>query len=680
MDTEHSNKPPPLPSKLRWRPYANGSSKKNSKKREEARLSKTHPQGPNPKATAHKIKGPHQYYTGRINTAPVGIKLQWEEAETIESMSHGGHPHDHHNPQLSRDSSPSADSVFSSSSSKTRSTGNNPTLASDSNSNTSNNPFANAMQRAMASLPSPPPQKLQYTRLDLVGGQSDLTQYRASISGLTTNGIIQNGMPINGLASNNAYQVALNALLLSQSQNAKTNQNFHTSALIATNSSNINTNAPLANTNNAAATAPVAPSPAAASALLGSSNINAFLSDPNRVLSNEELLGVASIDELLSTCGYQGNNSNVIRNQSAQMLASPANTDQSYQASPMNGLVDFNNLGNVSRAASPVAGSFSPMALNSNAFEALLAQPMIPQQPSQQQQQHAMGTPHGLVNNNAPVTNDPYSNLMQDLSSPFGYLSSSTGSTSISMPTAWPSLFPSDDQNGVLNSSTTTVTAVPQYQPKPAPQRSEIATQTDGPYEPPLSPMSAQASSAGSQQSSPFSALGLTSEEQLDPDWLNFLDEASPLFNEVDMPSPPASDNEFMANRFMTDPVPSAKTTQRDRTMWNWAEDLLKPKPMTPTGNRGFPMSTPTMTSIPNGTMGNSGGLIKTLQGTNQTKTKDMGREDARKKAEEDSKKSNKSGHLMDSKESVEIIEPKMEGFGRLIAIMKALWIGGESK
>ncbi|CAO3564795.1 unnamed protein product [Mortierella alpina] len=126
MDTEHSNKvPPPLPAKLRWRPYANGSSKKNSKpKKDDARSLQ-----PSAKAVASKVRG-KQYYSGKTPTPPVEVKLQWEEAETIESISHGGHPHNQphsHSQQQHSDSesdssrsrgpSPGASSVNSSSSS-----------------------------------------------------------------------------------------------------------------------------------------------------------------------------------------------------------------------------------------------------------------------------------------------------------------------------------------------------------------------------------------------------------------------------------------------------------------------------------------------------------------------------------------------------------------------------------
>src|SRR5690349_16644023 len=94
---QHSSHVPSFPSKLRWRPYSNGSSLKSKKaKKEEQQQQKnqhsTAAQDVNAKAVAHRIraKTPHR--------SPVEVQLQWEEAETIESMSHGGHPHSQHPP------------------------------------------------------------------------------------------------------------------------------------------------------------------------------------------------------------------------------------------------------------------------------------------------------------------------------------------------------------------------------------------------------------------------------------------------------------------------------------------------------------------------------------------------------------------------------------------------------
>ncbi|KAI1313407.1 hypothetical protein EDD11_002642 [Mortierella claussenii] len=747
METDHANRPPPLPSKLRWRPYANGSSKKNSakvKKEGQAHAGGIDGQGPNIKAAAHRMRG-QQYYSGKKKSA--GIKLQWEEAETIESMSQGGHQQNQHHPSVydrSRDSSPSTTSVTSDNTSVGTPAGQGArgdaypapaTFVGDvnnisSSNTTSSNPFANAMKRAIASLPSPPPSSAQLpiTNLELVGGPSDFAQYRASVPDL-----VQNGTHVStAVPSDTAYQIALTALL--QSQNARAPQNlFHTPAVFggihatngaqapSTNSDGIN-NVNKSTNHNSLAPVPIPVSSpvsanigvsatsmapvSSASVFLGSSNINnLLLSDPDRVLSSQELLGVASIDELLTSCGFTDNSSNTGNGNNTllgnQVLASPANSEQSFYSSPMNALLDHSSNASItSRAATPSSGSFSPMALSSTAFEALLAQPMIPQTSMRRQQQQPQQPQQQLrqMSNNstsAVSSSDAYSALMQELSAPFGYISSGTDGALHNAPTAWPSLFPgsTDERQAPV------VTAVPQ----PASQRSEIATQTDGPYEPPT-PISTKASSL---DGSPLSSLGLTDEE-LDPDWLSFLDEASPLFNEMEMPQAPPPSNQNNSN-----------TPQRDRTLWNWAEQLLKPGTMTPNvSHNGYPSMGPTMTGgvvnggIPNGSIGN-GGLVRTLQGSHQQKRLMVGdpteRAGVKSKHQGSQAQSQNEGHAAENEKQDKVgghkekervhnkppletslvknkdedmlsVAKKHEGFGGLISILKALWIGGDNE
>ncbi|KAF9283645.1 hypothetical protein BGZ68_005229 [Mortierella alpina] len=661
MDTEHSNKvPPPLPAKLRWRPYANGSSKKNSKpKKDDARLSQA-----SAKAVASKVRG-KQYYSGKTPNPPVAVKLRWEEAETIESMSHGGHPHNQQqhsdsesDSNRSRGPSPGASSVSSSPSSSGMNTGASKSdNGSDNTSdNTSSNPFSNAMRRAMASLPSPPPSKLlTTTRLDLVGGQSDLNQFRASIPELGCNASLQHGLlPLDLLESSSAYQIALNALL--QSQSLKNSCHFHTPALIGASRGNA---APQLNTNPNTA--------AAASTLLGSSSIkDALFPELNGTLSNQELLDVSTIDELLASCGYVDN--------TQQMLSSPADTDQSFTSSPLSELLDFGSSEFMSRGSSPSSSSFSPMAVASTGVEALLTQPMASLPASS-------SSPITAAVVSAPVA-DPYTALIQELTSPFEYLSTGPESLVECASTAWPSLFPTfnETQDAPMElASTATTTA--------APQRIEIATQTDGPYVPPLSPMSAHSTSNGSQHASPQSLFGL-SDEELDPDWLSFLDEASPLFNEIDMPSPPPSgDDSSPASS------PNVKNTQRDRSMWNWAEELLKPGAQTPTGHRGLPSAAPGMTGMP-GSMG-SGGLIRTLQGTGQQRVHKPAANSTKSKTEarspdesESASKEEAAGNEQETKAKPGVnptgvkdkkLQPttKDDGaFGGLMEMLRNLWVG----
>ncbi|KAF9956209.1 hypothetical protein BGZ72_002929 [Mortierella alpina] len=672
MDTEHSNKvPPPLPAKLRWRPYANGSSKKNSKpKKDDARASPA-----SAKAVASKVRG-KQYYSGKTPNPPVEVKLQWEEAETIESMSHGGHPHNQpHSPSHHQHSDSDSDSNHSrgpspgaSSISPSRSSSGVSTAASksDSASSTSGNPFSNAMRRAMASLPSPPPSKmLTTTRLELVGGQSDLNQFRASIPELGCNASLQQGLlPLDLLESSSAYQIALSALF--QSQSLKNPCHFHTPALIGagrgstTAPSQLNTN-----TNTAAA-----------STLLGSSTIKgALFPDPNGVLSNQDLLDVSTIDELLASCGYVDNT----QHPTTQLLSSPADTDQSFTSSPIAELLGFGGAEFTSRGSSPKSSSFSPMAVTSTGVEALLTQPMVPLSASSPSPMTAAGV-------GAPAVADPYAVLMQELTSPFEYLSSGPESLLDGASTAWPSLFPAAAETQDVSmepaSASATTTA--------APQRIEMATQTDGPYVPPLSPMSAKSNSNGSQHGSPQSLFGL-SDEELDPDWLSFLDEASPLFNEIDMPSPPPSGNESTPAS-----SPNVKSTQRDKSMWNWAEELLKPGAQTPTGHRGFPS---TASGMP-GSLG-GGSLIRTLQGTGQqrvhkptvdsTKSKtearspDEGEGTSNKEA---GKTEQETKHTTITKAAPDASSPEVQGkrlqpetkedgaFGGLMAMLRNLWVG----
>ncbi|KAF9566458.1 hypothetical protein EC968_003731 [Mortierella alpina] len=671
MDTEHSNKvPPPLPAKLRWRPYANGSSKKNSKpKKDDARLAH-----PSAKAVASKVRG-KQYYSGKTSNPPVEVKLQWEEAETIESMSHGGHPHNqphshsqqHHSDSdsdssRSRGPSPGASSVNSAPSSGAN------TAASKSdngNNNTSGNPFSNAMKRAMASLPSPPPSKLlSTTRLDLAGGQSDLSQFRASIPELGCNASLQHGLlPLDLLESSSAYQIALSALF--QSQSLKTPCHFHTPALIGATRGSSNASSQL-NTNT---------NTAAASTLLGSSTIKgALFPEPSGVLSNQELLDVSTIDELLASCGYVDNT----HPSATQMLSSPTETDQSLSSSPLAELLSYGSSEFMPRGSSPSSSSFSPMAVASTGVEALLAQPMGSMPASSSSPMIATGV-------SAPATADPYAALIQELTSPFEYHSNGPDSLVNHASSAWPSLFPApaeaQDIPMELASANATTNA--------APQRIEIATQTDGPYIPPLSPMSAQSASNGSQRDSPQSLFGL-SDEELDPDWLSFLDEASPLFDEIDIPSPPPSGDDSTPTS-----SPNVKSTQRDRSMWNWAEELLKPDAQTPTGHRGFPSASPGMTGMP-GSLG-SGGLIRTLQGSSQQRvhkpTADSTKSKTEAKSPDESEgtatkreQETKASTAAKAKQDVspagvhdKRLQPdtKEDGaFGGLMAMLRNLWVG----
>ncbi|CAO3564794.1 unnamed protein product [Mortierella alpina] len=508
------------------------------------------------------------------------------------------------------------------------------------------------------------------TRVDLVGGQSDLSQFRASIPELGCNTSLQYGLlPLDLLESSSAYQIALSALF--QSQSLKTPCHFHTPALIGASRGSISASSQL-NTNTSTA--------AAASTLLGSSSIKGTLfPESNGVLSNQELLDVSSIDELLASCGYVDNTQHA----ATQMLSSPADTDQSFTSSPLGELLNFGSSDFMSRGSSPSSSSFSPMAVTSTGVEALLSQPMATLPGSNSSPMAATGV-------NASAAVDPYTALIQELTSPFEYHSTGPESLVNRVSTAWPSLFPApvETQGTLMESApaTTTTTALP--------QRIEIATQTDGPYVPPLSPMSAKSTSNGSQHGSPQSLFGL-SDEELDPDWLSFLDEASPLFNEVDMPSPPPSGDDSSPTS-----SPNVKSTHRDKTMWSWAEELLKPGAQTPTGHRGLPSAAPGMTGMP-GSLG-SGGLIRTLQGTGQQKVRKPAADSTKTKTEAKSpddesedtlsettakrEHDTKSTTAAKAKQDVSStgqqdkkLQPETTedgAFGGLVAILRNLWVG----
>ncbi|KAF9899025.1 hypothetical protein EC991_009781 [Linnemannia zychae] len=643
MDTD--TKPAPLPAKLRWRPYANGTSKKNSTK-----IKKIDTPTPNPKAIAHKIR-PSQYYSNKPNHNPVKVSLQWEEAETVESMSHGGHPHNHHqyhqrsfDSGSSRDSSPGAVSYTStlSYSSKQRAFS---TSSTGSNSSDNSN-----VQRAMASLPSPPPSKSFSTGLDLIGGSTDLSFFKASIPALAGNSSCQQAsVGLDSLTPNNAYQIALNALFQSRTIEHSA---FHTAALMDAPRTN--------NTNDTEASS--------ATLLLGTSTIHAtLLSDPNRILSTEELLGVSSIDELLASCGVLEEAAPTL---ATQLLASPADTNSSVNSTPLSSLLDFNSSGMVDRVTTSCSNTFSPMAITNQSFEALLSQPPAPQRLPFSQQQVPISPVNSSIST-SPATVDTYGGLVQALSTPFGYLSSSDAFTTGTAPTAWPSLFPTFvEENSMTMEVASSSNSIP--------QRSEMATQTEGSYVAPLSPESTFSAAPGSQRGTPSplsTALGLTDDE-LDPDWLSFLDEASPLFNEVDMPSPPSSGDE---RAYQQTTVPKS-TEQRARSTWGWGSAVP------PAGHRGLP-SAPTMAGTPVGSIG-GGGLVRTLQGVGQQRTvKTPSRALAPTSTSSTSENEIQPGTIKDDKvvassdlslKPREKIEKQNEdSWAGLIHMIKGLWSGG---
>ncbi|KAF9578481.1 hypothetical protein BGW38_005692, partial [Lunasporangiospora selenospora] len=687
METEHSAKSPPLPAKLRWRPYANGNTFKAKKPRKDPGLDT--PTTTDPKAVAHKIRavnkspshaGPGSSTLGsKVHSPPplCGIMLQWEEAETTESMSHGGlvhhspnaarspsSPHPAH--QYSRDSSPVAISPTVSSPASDTSDTLDASVDGTSDSNSANGKsgfgrVSDAIWRAVSSLPSPPPSNPSSLKVDMVGaGEVDLQLFKATLAGLTPSGTnidlllqhhlrqqqqqqqqqppgIENGSPtildfsLASIASNTAYQMALNALFAStpMAQATATKNATLFSQDTATSPTSSTTPTPTMDASSMAIQVE-GPLSAAASSLLGTCTFqDTFLSDPNRMLTPDELLGVATIDELLASCRFATaaatavaaqasskspavtNNSNGINStllqQAAFALASPTSSIASISStsSPMGSLLGLasvsptsagansNKNGNeyFARTTSPASNSFSPMAVSHTALETLLAQPIIswknqqsPQSPQQQSVHMTSPTlPDSLGSRSSVGSIDAFSGLVQDLGSPFALLtppnsqgdvlmanvtalsSASPGTTTTTTTTGmlWPSLFPAAEDFAMMEPHQTSLVSNITAAAEPlAPQRVEMSTQTDLPYDEPmsgpLSPISAHIGSPPhmapssdtstplhSQQNSPQSQLGLF-EDELDPDWLSFLDEAQTMIRQdeqdaMQLPSPPLS-------------------------------------------------------------------------------------------------------------------------------------------
>lgn len=495
------------------------------------------------------------------------------------------------------------------------------------------------------------------------------------------NGLVQNGVSSNSPITDLDYQSFLGTIYQSNVKSI-----FHTPALFGNGLSGAD--------GLPATAAPVPMATSTASALLGSTNISMFLSDPDRGLGNDDLLGMATFDELL--CGFTENpTTNTFSDQAAaQMLASPLSMGsvQSFNSSPLSGVLDLNGSSTFSRGTSPssATGSFSPLAIGSSAFAELLKQPGTPQKQTPPVQQQPIG---GTFS---------YTGSLQDISSPFNCLSTGTD------PTAWVSLFPAamDVSVAAITGSTISTAAAPSQQqqqaPSSRPQRVEMATQTDGPYDTPPSPLSAKGSSIGSQATPPILDLeyGLSPEEELD--LLNLFSEMSGEM--MDIPSPPPSGDESGDERTQNTTTAATTTTnptQSDRVMWNWVEELLSPgTPGAGSGTSTHHSHGPTMTTgFPSGTIGN-GGLIRTLQGTSQrpsssaksaqgktattaagqpSKEEESNKSKAEGKSEETKAKAAEESQVADKKPPAEQAKKEDGGaLGGLMDMIRALWIGGK--
>ncbi|KAG0091199.1 hypothetical protein BGZ93_005547 [Podila epicladia] len=485
MDADHS-RPSGLPTKLRWRPYSNGTSIKSKRAKKETQQQQLEersttrekkPQDINPKALAHKVRGGKPHYVGKAPSNEV--QLQWEEAETIESMSAGGHPHNqhiqhHHSQHIQPQNS------------------HQPNISKEGKA---------SQGHGSSTLPSPP-----MARLALVGGESDLGQYKASVPVLTGDSLGQGSMSLSSIlgnsSKNHSYHLALTALLENHRSQMRLSQ-------MAT---------------------PSSPS------LTSSTSATSQPSPINRKMSSSELLGISTIDELLESCGYVDDNL-----APTNFLASPATTNQSLHSSPDTALLE------------------SPGSLFGNTSFSTTRNQLSP-----------AFAQNGLV---------------QDLSSPFAYLSSNRDPLLNNVPTAWPSLFPLEGSD--RDSPTQHVEMATQEQSK------QYLTPTSG----------------ISTHSSPLS-------QGDDTEWFGYLDESSPLFDDRSLPMP-VFDQDIPSNKVPGTTTSATQDEESNKTIWNWAEEMLRPAALAPTGHRGFPSTGPMARTSQFG----GGGLVRTLQSNYQQKS-----------------------------------------------------------
>ncbi|KAF9546484.1 hypothetical protein EC957_009697 [Mortierella hygrophila] len=564
MDTaeNHSARPQAsLPAKLRWRPYSTGAAKaakrqkKDDPNPQDAGTSSSQPPqnqalGLQAKALAHKVRQ-KSFQSAKAHNLPVGVQLQWEEAETMESMSHGGHPHNQH-----------------------------PPLDTDSDS------YSTSRRLGASSLPSPPPSKSPTTPVRTqLGGDLDLSHYKARLPGLTGDDFLEHGLPLPSIEANTVYQVALNDLLENHRKNMLAEK-------------------------------------APALAITSAANPSSTLADSasqqqQRRLSSSELLGISTIEELLVSCGYAEPTGNYSDDTAIRIPVSPASTDLSLHSSPLSGILDLQDHSSSSHMTKTL------LDISSASFDLLMAQtPVLLSEGDskqillQQQQQQPF------------VIDYSQSGLGWSTSSPFAHAATTHDDPLINgndsgFSFAWPSLFPkvAVSTQSISRESNNTSSA----------PRVDIAIQTD-----PTSPLSPPMSGAStSTESSPMTHLGLTQEE-LDPDWLTFLEENSPLFPAVtessSEESPELSPPSTFATAADVSTTPTSTSTSsfgqkpepvtppvREKGAWNWAEDFLKQGAMAPTGHRSFPTAGSFGSFSSRGgssAAGGSGGMIRTLRGS----------------------------------------------------------------
>ncbi|KAF9960852.1 hypothetical protein BGZ72_005688 [Mortierella alpina] len=545
---QHSAHVPSFPAKLRWRPYANGSSLKAKKaKKEEQQHQRcstpTAAQDVNPKAVAHRIRAkPPQ-------RSPVEVQLQWEEAETIESMSHGGHPHNQHpsrHPQQYSSKDSSSQSTIPS--------------------------------------PSPPQQKSPPLGLALADEEANMGQYRATLTTLAGD----DSLPLSAIASPKACQLALNALL----ENHRESQRLAAQPALALTS----VPTPMSMTSPPIYLADMTLNPTA----LAKNNVyNSRTSTQRRKLSTTALLGMASTGELLESCYYSDTDVSNGYSTAASTLTSPATTHHSLslQSSPISKMVDFQGTQSVN---SPIALTTAAFDMLASQTQALLADGDISKQIllhdyNQQRQDPLLDSSPTL--SDASTTSNPFLEFLQDLRTPFTYFSShSDPLISGSNSSPWPSLFPKSSE------STPVAEALP--------QRVEKTTQTKALCEDGPSPAAPGDNTAATRKTS-------TIKEEQDPEWLAFLDEASPLFS----PETGVGDTSLMDFTVPTElhetHASRVGTKQDHEGLWNWTESVFKPQTTVISGRSGFASGSAF------GSMGSigSGGMVRSLRGNQQQRS-----------------------------------------------------------
>lgn len=594
MDTaeNHSARPQAsLPAKLRWRPYSNGAAKsaKRQKKDDPNPQDNNHSSSQQPqnqatlglqaKALAHRVRE-RSFHSAKAHTPPVGVQLQWEEAETMESMSHGGHPHNQHPPlyhyqqQQRQLQQQQQEQRRQQQQQQVRQRN-----TSESNSDTDSDSYSTSRRHGVSSLPSPPPSKSPTTPVrNQLGGDLDLSHYKARLPGLTGDDFLEHGLPLPSIEANTVYQVALNELLENHRKNMLAEK---------------------------------APALAITSAASPSSTLADSASQQQRRLSSSELLGISTIEELLVSCGYSEPIGNYSGDTTIRTPVSPASTDQSFHSSPLSGIIDMQDI-------TSSQTSKTPLDISSASFDLLMAQtPVLLSEGDskqillqQQMQPFAMDYSQNGLGWSTPL---PFTHVATIHDDPL--INGNDSSFSF----AWPSLFPkmAVSTQSIARESNTSSGA----------PRVDIAIQTDS-TSPPLSPPM----SGASTESSPMTHIGQTQEE-LDPDWLTFLEENSPLFPAVTESSSGESLEFSSPLTFATaaaadTPAPTSSIGQkpepvtppvREKGAWNWAEDFLKQGAMAPTGHRSFPTagSFGSFSSRGGGSAaGGSGGMIRTLRGS----------------------------------------------------------------